>query len=330
MSMTQEGPLTDAVPSALRRLGTGGMALVRGTEDEPAQVVAVAATCDAATINFMATHARGIVCLALAPERCDRLGLAPMANGAEATRHRPFTVSIEARNGVTTGISTEDRARTVKAAIAPDATAQDVTVPGHVFPLRCHVDGVLGRPGIAEAAADLARLAGGGPYAVTCAVLDDRGEVADDAYLFEYAELHDLPVVPVEALVAYRAWCDPALRPAVPLRLPAHLGAVDARRHVERTTGRCHLTFVRGSLHDGVPTVVVRQTSLLNRLRDAEIEELLGGPAATVVIALESEPDDDACPDSSARLARELLVRIGAAHGVSGDEATELLLATRE
>ncbi len=168
------------------------------------QLVVAGDHADATTINRLAAEARGLVALAMPASRCERLGLEPQRSGGHDGSGRPFTLSIEARRGVTTGISAQDRAVTVAAAIAPDATADDLVVPGHVFPVWTVAGGVLERPDAGEAAVDLLRLAGGTAAAVLCTMLDPRGEVAGPQELAAYARAHDAPRVSLGDVVAVR------------------------------------------------------------------------------------------------------------------------------
>src|SRR5680860_164275 len=144
------------------------------------------------SINFMATHARGLICLALTPDRCDELGLDLMAAKNESPFQTAFTVSIEARQGITTGISAHDRAHTVQVAIDPSSRPSDLVQPGHIFPLKAKPGGVLERTGQTEAAVDLARQAGLNPSGVICEVMNDDGTMARVPDLVEYCRRHDL------------------------------------------------------------------------------------------------------------------------------------------
>src|SRR5215210_1218571 len=159
-------------------------------------------------INFMATHGRGLICLALTGERCDELGLDLMAAKNETAFETAFTVAIEAREGVTTGISAADRARTVQVAIDPRSTARDIVQPGHVFPLKAKDGGVLERTGQTEAAVDLSRLAGLNPSGVICEIMNEDGTMARVPDLARYCERHGLRMVTVADLIAYRALID--------------------------------------------------------------------------------------------------------------------------
>src|SRR5215204_4678554 len=155
-------------------------------------------------INFMATHARGLICLCLTEERADHMGLRPMTEHNETPLGTAFTVSVEAREGVTTGISAADRSRTIQVAIHPDSTAHDLVQPGHVFPLRAKPGGVLERIGQTEAAVDLARLAGLTPAGVVCEIMNDDGTMARVPDLIPYSERHGLRMITVADLVEYR------------------------------------------------------------------------------------------------------------------------------
>src|SRR5439155_6681002 len=155
-------------------------------------------------INFMATHARGLICLPLTEERCDDLGLRQMADHNETPLQTAFTVSIEAREGVSTGISAHDRSRTIQVAIDPTKGPTDLVQPGHVFPLRARGGGVLRRAGQTEAAVDLARLAGLNPAGVVCEVMSDDGTMARVPDLIPYSERHGIKMITVADLIEYR------------------------------------------------------------------------------------------------------------------------------
>src|SRR5215813_14188978 len=164
------------------------------------------------TINFMAKHARGLICLALTRERVEQLGLPLMAQN-NGTRHQTaFTVSIEAREGVTTGISAADRARTVAVAIDPSCGPQDIVTPGHVFPLVARDGGTLERTGHTEAAVDLARLAGLTPAGVVCEIMNDDGTMARRNDLITFAQRHGLKIGTIADLIAYRRRYDSIVR----------------------------------------------------------------------------------------------------------------------
>jgi 3,4-dihydroxy 2-butanone 4-phosphate synthase len=152
-------------------------------------------------INFLATHGRGLICLAMQQDRAQRLGIDLMNPGSDRQSGRPLGRSIEAAEGVTTGISAADRAQTVKAAVAPDATSDDIVSPGHIFPLICSAGGVIERPAAAEAAVELARRAGAGDAAVICAIMRDDGEMARPADIADLVERFGLAVADISDLL---------------------------------------------------------------------------------------------------------------------------------
>jgi 3,4-dihydroxy 2-butanone 4-phosphate synthase / GTP cyclohydrolase II len=208
-------------------------------------------------VNFMATHARGLVCLCLTEERADELGLRPMTDHNEAPLGTAFTVSIEAREGVTTGISAADRSHTIQVAVHPDSTPHDLVQPGHVFPLRAKPGGVLERIGQTEAAVDLARLAGLTPAGVICEVMNDDGTMARVPDLIPYCERHGLKMITVADLVEYRRRHEKLVERGAAVRLPTELGEFTAVGFREKLTGKTHVALVKGEV-DGVENVLVR------------------------------------------------------------------------
>ncbi len=172
-------------------------------EDE-ADLILAAEKVTAETMALLIRECSGIVCLCLTQEAVKRLQLHPMTTQNESRFSTAFTVSIEARHGVSTGVSAQDRVTTIRAAIADDACAEDLVHPGHVFPLRAHEDGVLGRRGHTEGAIDLARLAGLKPAAVLCELMNPDGTMARGDDIRRFAANHDLPVVTIDELIAYR------------------------------------------------------------------------------------------------------------------------------
>src|SRR6188474_2269528 len=179
-------------------------------------------------INFMATHGRGLICLCLTEERCDELRLRPMTERNETPFGTAFTISIEAREGISTGISAQDRSRTVQVAIDPSRGPGDLVQPGHVFPLRARAGGVLRRGGQTEAAVDLARLAGLNPAGVVCEVMNDDGTMARVPDLVGYCERHGLKMVTVADLIEYRRRHERLVERVVSVRLPTAYGEFTA------------------------------------------------------------------------------------------------------
>jgi 3,4-dihydroxy 2-butanone 4-phosphate synthase/GTP cyclohydrolase II len=203
-------------------------------------------------VNFMATHARGLICLCLTGERCEQLGLPQMTQRNEARLETAFTVSVEAREGVTTGISAADRAHTIHVAIDPASTAHDLVQPGHVFPLRARDGGVLVRAGQTEAAVDLARLAGLAPAGVVCEIMNEDGTMARVPDLVPYCERHGLRMITVADLIEYRRRTEKLVERVVSVQLPTEFGLFTATAFREALTGRDHLALVMGEVGDDV------------------------------------------------------------------------------
>jgi 3,4-dihydroxy 2-butanone 4-phosphate synthase/GTP cyclohydrolase II len=208
-------------------------------------------------INFMATHGRGLVCLCLTEERCDELGLRPMTDNNETPYETAFTIAIEAREGVTTGISAADRAHTIQVAIDPTKGPGDLVQPGHVFPLRARPGGVLQRSGQTEAAVDLARLAGLNPAGVVCEIMNEDGTMARVPDLVPYCERHGLKLVTVEDLIEYRRRHEQLVERMTTVRLPTAYGEFTAVAFREVLTGKNHVALVKGEV-EGREDVLVR------------------------------------------------------------------------
>ena len=208
-------------------------------------------------VNFMATHGRGLICLCLTPERCDELGLRQMTDQNKAQFGTAFTVSIEARDGVSTGISAADRARTIQVAVDPTSSAQDLVQPGHIFPLRARTGGVLKRSGQTEAAVDLARLAGLAPAGVVCEIMKDDGTMARVPDLVEFCERHGLKLITVADLIEYRRRTEKLVERVVSVRLPTEYGEFQAVAYRETLTGKQHVALVKGDV-EGKEDILVR------------------------------------------------------------------------
>jgi len=209
------------------------------------------------SINFMATYGRGLICLCLTAERCDELDLRPMTDHNETPLGTAFTVSIEAREGVSTGISAHDRARTIQVAIDPGSTPHDLVQPGHVFPLRARPGGVLRRTGQTEAAVDLARLAGLIPAGVVCEIMNDDGTMARVTDLTTFCERHELRMITVADLVEYRRRTEKLVERVVSVRLPTEYGEFQAVAYRELLTGKHHLALIKGDV-EGTENILVR------------------------------------------------------------------------
>jgi 3,4-dihydroxy 2-butanone 4-phosphate synthase/GTP cyclohydrolase II len=259
VSSTQRSGVFAPVEEAIEDIRHGRLVVVVDAADRENEgdltIAAQFATPEA--INFMATHGRGLVCLCLTEERCDELGLRPMAERNETPFGTAFTVSIEARDGISTGISAHDRSRTIQVAIDPSKGPRDVVQPGHVFPLRARPGGVLRRAGQTEAAVDLARLAGLNPAGVVCEVMNDDGTMARVPDLISYCERHGLKMITVADLIEYRRRTEKLVERTTSVRLPTAYGEFTAVAFRETLTGKHHLALVRGDV-DGVQNVLVR------------------------------------------------------------------------
>ena len=216
----------------------------------PAQM----ATPDA--INFMAKHGRGLICLTLPSDRIDALGLPLMATNNSSRHETAFTISIEARDGVTTGISAADRARTVSVAIDAAKGAADIATPGHVFPLRARDGGVLVRAGHTEAAVDISRLAGLNPSGVICEIMKEDGEMARLPDLVGFAQLHGLKIGTISDLIAYRRRHDNLIRMRKSEQITSEFGGDwEMRIYADETQGAEHITLIKGDITTDAPVL---------------------------------------------------------------------------
>ncbi len=220
-------------------------------------LVIPAQMCTPDAINFMATHGRGLICLSLPGERLDALGLPLMAASNSSRHETAFTVSIEAREGVSTGISAHDRARTVAVAIDPRSGPQDIATPGHIFPLRARDGGVLVRAGHTEAAVDIARLAGLNSAGVICEVMNDDGTMARLPDLVAFAQRHGLKIGTISDLIAYRRRHDNLVREtSVQSVVSEYGGAWQMRVFRDVAGGGEHIVLSKGDLADPAPVLV--------------------------------------------------------------------------
>ena len=246
------------IEDAIDAFRAGKMIIVVDDEDRENEgdltVAAQFATPDA--INFMARYGRGLICLCLTEERCDQLELRPMTSKNEATFGTAFTISVEARDGVTTGISTHDRARTIQVAIDPAKGSRDLVQPGHIFPLRARDGGVLQRAGQTEAAVDLARLAGLIPAGVVCEILDDDGTMARVPKLAKIAKRHGLLMVTVADLIKYRMRMESLVKPVAVAKLPTRFGEFEVHAFENQVDKQTHIALVRGDISDGKDVLV--------------------------------------------------------------------------
>ena len=249
-------------------LRAGRMVIIMDDEDrENEGDLLLAADCvTPEAVNFMAKYGRGLICLTLTKARCERLHLPLMVNANSAPHSTAFTVSIEAARGVTTGISAADRARTIKAAVAPDARSTDLVQPGHVFPLMAQPGGVLVRAGHTEAGCDLARLAGFEPAAVIVEILNEDGTMARRADLESFAAEHGLKIGTIADLIHYRVANEKAVMREDRCELPTEFGTFQITAYRDTIAGDMHLALVMGNPSPERPVLV--RVHLQNALCD--------------------------------------------------------------
>ncbi|MCY0879526.1 MAG: bifunctional 3,4-dihydroxy-2-butanone-4-phosphate synthase/GTP cyclohydrolase II [Firmicutes bacterium] len=247
----------NSVPEAIEAIRQGGMVIVvddESRENEGDLVIAARfATPDA--INFMAQHGRGLICVPMAAEWLDRLKLPPMVEVSEDSMKTAFTVSVDARDGITTGISAHDRARTVAVLANPDSKPEDLVRPGHIFPLRAKPGGVLRRPGHTEASVDLAVLAGLEPVAVICEIMNPDGTMARMDDLLAFQQVHHLPLITIQDLIRYRLAQETLYVREAEATLPTRYGVFRAVAYTEKLNGATHLALIMGNIADGRPVL---------------------------------------------------------------------------
>jgi 3,4-dihydroxy 2-butanone 4-phosphate synthase / GTP cyclohydrolase II len=207
-------------------------------------------------VNFMATHGRGLICMPMTGERLDELKIGMMVAENTAPMGTAFTVTVDARRGVTTGTSAYDRAVTIRTLVDPQMTAADLTVPGHIFPLRAKDGGVLRRAGHTEAAVDLARMAGCYPAGVICEVLDDTGGMARLPELYDTAKRFGLKMITIKDLIEYRTRKEKLVRRIASTRMPTEFGEFTAIAYEATVYDRVHLALVMGDVSGDTPALV--------------------------------------------------------------------------
>ena len=247
------------IEEAIADLREGKMIIVCDDEDRENEgdLTLAAQFATAERINFMAREGRGLICLTLTPQRCTELNLPPMTSNNQARLQTAFTVSVEARHGVTTGISAADRAHTIQVAIDPETRPDQLVQPGHVFPLTARPGGVLERAGQTEAGVDLARLAGLNPSSVICEIMNDDGTMARVPDLVPYARKHGLKIVTVAELIKYRHRNEKLIRRAATVSMPTKYGDFKAVGYESTLDGGHHVALVKGDVA-GRKDVLVR------------------------------------------------------------------------
>jgi 3,4-dihydroxy 2-butanone 4-phosphate synthase/GTP cyclohydrolase II len=242
-----------SIPEAIARIKDGGIVLVVDDADRENEgdFIMAAERCTPEAVNFMVTHGRGIVCLPVAGWRLDELGITQMVRGEPDGMGTAFTISIDYRPEITTGTSAFDRAATARAITDPAVDARDFLRPGHVFPLRAKDGGVLRRAGHTEAAVDLARLAGLFPAGVICEVMNEDGSMARLPQLIEVARTHDLPLISIADLIAFRRRREVLVERVAEARIPTRFGEFRSIAFESSVDGRTHVALVLGEIGDG-------------------------------------------------------------------------------
>jgi 3,4-dihydroxy 2-butanone 4-phosphate synthase/GTP cyclohydrolase II len=257
------------IPELLEEIRAGRMVVIVDDEDRENEgdLIMAAELVKPSDINFMVTHARGLVCLSLTRERCRQLGLPPMVQANTSRHHTNFTVSIEAAEGVTTGISAYDRAHTIRTAVRADAKASDLSQPGHVFPLMTQPGGVLHRAGHTEAASDLALLAGLEPAGVLVEILNADGSMARRPQLEAFAREHGLKMGSIEDLIRHRLHHEHTVERIDVRDIDTEHGPFRLYTYRDRVDHTLHFALLRGEAEPEVPTLV--RVHVQNPLSDA-------------------------------------------------------------
>lgn len=274
--MTDQEIALTKVRRAIETIRAGKMVIMVDEEDRENEgdLVMAAELCGPDEVNFMARDARGLICLTLEPEMVDRLSLPMMGDSTkkEPEQGTAFTVSIEARTGVTTGISAADRARTIQVAVANDSKPEDIVVPGHVFPLRARSGGVLVRAGHTEGSVDLAKMAGLKGAGVICEIMNDDGSMARMPDLIEFSKKHDIPIVAIADMITYRLLSETFVEETRTTDIRTPYGTFPAVVFKSLVDGSRHVAICKGSDFEEelVDVRVHNQRPLVDSLGDAE------------------------------------------------------------
>lgn len=247
------------IPEAIKRIKKGQIVIVvddPGRENEGDFVMAADKVTPGA-INFMARHGRGLICVPMEGTRLDELSLTPMVSESNEVREAAFTVSVDVKKGVTTGISAQDRANTITALLDHKTKPSDLARPGHIFPLRSRVGGVLVRSGHTEAGVDLARMAGLAPAAVICEIMNTNGTMARLPALMKMAKKHRLAIITIQDLISYRRYHEKLVRPVVSTRISLREGEFDLHLYEDVILDEHHVALVKGQVR-GEKNVLVR------------------------------------------------------------------------
>ena len=247
-----------AIEEAIADIQQGKMIVIVDDEDRENEgdLMVAAEMATPELINFMAKFGRGLICLTLTESRTRELGLSMMVDDNESAFETPFTVSIDAKNGISTGISAADRAHTIKVAIDPESSRGDLVKPGHIFPLRAKNGGVLVRMGQTEASVDIARIAGLQPYGVICEIMNDDGTMARVSHLTEFIKEHDLKMITTKDLAEFRLKKEALVEEVTSTILPTHSGEFRSVVFKNTLNDQAHIALVKGEIQADEPTLV--------------------------------------------------------------------------
>ncbi len=305
--MSTSAITVNAIEDVLADYGNGKMVIMvddQDRENEGDLLVAAERVTDD-HINFMASRGRGLICLTLTEERCNQLELPLMVSRNSARFATNFTVSIEASEGVTTGISAQDRAKTIRTAVAADASPDDLVTPGHIFPIKAQAGGVLTRAGHTEAGVDMARLSNFEPASVICEILKEDGSMARLPDLVEFAACHDMKIGTIADLIRYRLKDDPTLQRVSEQYLQLNQGKFRAFVFHDLVEGGVHLALVKGELnpnnvipvrvhvHRGLLDVVLNPSNPWSWTLENALEAIAGQESGVVVILSYNESADE-------------------------------------
>jgi 3,4-dihydroxy 2-butanone 4-phosphate synthase/GTP cyclohydrolase II len=247
-----------SIDEAVQDIKQGRMVILVDDEDRENEgdLVMAAETVNPESINFMAKYGRGLICLTLTPDRADELQLPLMVSENTATFGTAFTVSIDAREGVTTGISASDRSKTILAAIASKTRPSDLARPGHIFPLKAQKGGVLKRAGQTEGSVDLARLAGLYPAGVLCEIMNEDGTMSRVPQLMEFAKHYNLKIITIKDLIQYRMQRESLVRRVSEAKLPSHYGEFNLVAYENEIDQGIHIALIKGKIDAEEPVLV--------------------------------------------------------------------------
>ncbi len=247
-----------SIEDAIEDVKQGKLIVIVDDEDRENEgdLMIAAEKCSPEVVNFMAKYGRGLICLTLTEQRTAQLGLPMMVQENQAQFGTPFTVSIDAKNGITTGISAADRAKTIEMTMDPEATQYDLVMPGHIFPLRARDGGVLVRAGQTEGSVDMARLAGLKPAGVICEIMNDDGTMARVPELSKFVKKHKIKMITIKDLMEYRLNSETLVEQVAATQLPTDFGEFMAVAFRNKLIDQVHIALVKGELKPDEPTLV--------------------------------------------------------------------------